>query len=388
MSSQPIYLDNQSTTALDAAVLDAMLPYFTQTYGNPHASEHVFGWRAFSALEDARFEVANLIGAEKSNIVFTSGATESASLAIVGLAQPAETPHRSKIITVATEHACVLEGCKQMNRLGYEIQVLPVMSDGLVDLGQLAQHLDDKTLLVSVMLANNEIGVIQPVAEIARMCRGAGSLCHTDATQAVGKIPVDVEVLGVDMLSASAHKLYGPKGVGLLYFRPGIEKKIEPLTYGGGQERGLRPGTVALPLVVGFGVAARVASKSMTSETKRVKALRNLLLGRLREKIADIQILGTMRQRLPGNLSLVFPNVSGNSLVTALGDRLAVSTGSSCSSVSSEPSHVIRALGVGDEKAHAALRISIGRFNTEEEIIRAADLLLSVAVGGRCHGSQ
>ena len=382
MSSPPIYLDNQSTTPLDPLVLEAMLPYFTQIYGNPHASEHIFGWQAFSALEKARFEVADLIGAEKSNIIFTSGATESISLAILGLAHSPNDRSRDKIITVATEHACVLENCKQMERLGYKVVVLPVTSEGIVDLNLLEKQLDDKTLLVSIMLANNEIGVLQPVEKIAKMCRRFGCFVHTDATQAFGKIPIDVTALDVDMLSASAHKLYGPKGIGLLFLRDGIEKHLSSLTYGGGQERGLRPSTAAVPLAIGFAEAAKLAGENMVDESKRIIALRDLLLNQLRENIPELMVLGSMEHRLSGNLSLVFPNISGNSLVAALGDRLAVSTGSSCSSISSEPSHVIKALGVDDDIAGAALRISIGRFNTEEEIRQAAGLLLSITTRG------
>ena len=386
-SPAPIYLDNQSTTPVDPLVLEAMLPHFTQNYGNPHADEHIFGWRAFSALENARFETADLIGAEKSNITFTSGATESVSLAIQGLARPSRDREREKIITFASEHACVLENCGQMERLGYKVEVLPVESNGIVDLDLLEKRLDDGTLLVSIMLANNEIGVIQPVGEIAKMCRKVGCLVHTDATQAVGKIPIDVNALDVDMLSASAHKLYGPKGIGLLFLRDGMESRLHPLTYGGGQERGLRPGTVPMPLVVGFGEAARLAGESMTDENERITGLRDLLLNRLRESVPGLLVVGSLEHRLAGNLSLIFPNVSGNSLVEALGDRLAMSTGSSCSSVHFEPSHVIKALGISDGLAGAALRISIGRFNTEEEIRRASDLLLPATSGGWRDGS-
>ena len=355
------------------------MPYFQENYGNPHASEHIFGWQALSALENARQDVADLIGADRSNIVFTSGATESVSIAISGLARPPEHRSRNKLITVSTEHACVLANCEQMEDSGYEVVVLPVMENGILDLDILREHLDENTLLVSVMLANNEIGVIQPVSEIAKMCRETGSLIHTDATQAVGKIPVDVEALDVDMLSASAHKLYGPKGVGILYFKDGVESLLKPLTHGGGQEGGLRPGTVALPLAVGFGAAARLAGDYMPCESMRVKAMRDMMLDQLRESVPDIQVLGDMERRLPGNLSLIFPSISGNTLVAALGDRLAISTGSSCSSTSSAPSHVIEALGVGDAKSRAALRISIGRFNTEEEINQAATTLLTMA---------
>ena len=354
-----------------------MSPYFGQIYGNPHASEHVFGWQAFAALEGARLEVANLIGAEKSNLIFTSGATESVSLAILGLAQSSAHQIRNRIVTVATEHTCVLESCDKMRRLGYEIEILPVKSDGIIDLEQLQQQINHNTLLVSIMLANNEIGVLQPVAEVARICREVGCLIHTDATQAVGKIPVDVEALQVDMLSASAHKFYGPKGIGLLFFRNGIEKQLCPLVHGGGQEKGLRSGTAPVPLAVGFGVAARLAGENMASEAERIAALRDLLLDRLRVDIPNLLILGSMENRLSGNLSLVFPGISGNTIVTRLGDRLAVSTGSSCSSVSSQPSHVIEALGMGEDIAGAALRISIGRFNTKDEIEQAAELLLS-----------
>ena len=358
------------------------MPHFTQTYGNPHSDEHIFGWQAFAALENARFELADLIGAEKSNIIFTSGATESISLAILGMARPPSDRVRDKIITVATEHACVLENCKQMESLGYKVVVLPVASDGIVDLDLLERQLDDETLLVSVMLANNEIGVLQPVVEIVKLCRKFGCFSHTDATQALGKIPVNVTELDVDMLSASAHKLYGPNGIGLLFIRDGMESHLSSQTQGGGQERGLRPGTVAVPLAVGFGVAAKLAGEYMIDENKRIIALRNLLLDRLREDVPGLMVLGSMEHRLSGNLSLIFPNISGNSLVSALGDRLAVSTGSSCSSIKSEPSHVIRALGVDDDVAGAALRISIGRFNTEKEIKQATDLLLSFTTKG------
>ena len=380
----PIYLDNQSTTPLDPAVLEEMLPYFTEDYGNPHATEHIFGWRASSALENARQNVADLIGAERSNIIFTSGATESVALAILGLSQPPERRSRNKIVTVATEHSCVLETCKHMSREGYAVTVLPVRPDGIIDLELLRECLDDKTLLVSVMLANNEIGVLQPLAEITQMCRQVGSLVHTDATQAVGKMPVDVETLDIDMLSASAHKLYGPKGIGLLYFKDEVKKQLQPLTYGGGQEKGMRPGTVALPLAVGLGEAARIADETMGSESKRIRRLRDMLLDQLLEVNPDIRVLGNFDKRLPGNLSLVFPDTTGNSIVAKLGDRLAVSTGSSCSSTSSEASHVIKALGIGNEMARAALRVSVGRFNTEEEMSQAADLLLSVTTKESC----
>ena len=378
-----IYLDNHSTTPLDPAVLEAMLPYFTRMCGNAHAGEHVFGWQAFAALERARFAVAELIGAEGRDVVFTGGATESAALAITGLAGGNGLARgRDRIITVATEHACVLESCRHMESLGWEVVVLPVGGDGLVDLAALEAQLDERTLLVSMMLGNNEIGVIQPVGEMAAMCREVGCLSHTDATQAVGRMAVDVEELGVDMLSASAHKLYGPKGIGMLYVRDGVAGRLRPLVHGGGQERGLRSGTVAVPLAVGFGEAARIAGDVLEDERARIGGLRDLLLGRLRERLPGIVVLGSMEARLAGNLSLLFPGVAGSSVVAALGERLAVSTGSSCSSVRAEASHVIRALGVGDEVAGAALRVGIGRFNTEGEMERAADMLLAVVCEG------
>ena len=302
-----IYLDNQATTPTDPQVLEEMLPYFTRVYGNPHSSEHIYGWQAYEALEKARFELADLIGADKSSIVFTSGATESVSMAVLGLAEPSENRTRQKIITVATEHSCVLESCERMKRLGYEVVLLPVNPDGMIDLGLLRENADTKTLLVSVMLANNEIGVIQPLKEIAAICREVGVLCHTDATQAVGKIPVDVKAMGIDMLSASAHKIYGPKGIGLLYLSEKVEKKLHPTAYGGGQERGLRPGTVPVPLAVGFGAAAKIAKKQMKSEAERIRRLRDQFLGKLQESVPDLRILGNMEKRLPGNLSLVFP---------------------------------------------------------------------------------
>lgn len=377
-----IYLDNQSTTQIDPLVMESMIPYFSTVFGNPHADEHIFGWQAHSALEQSRRNVAELIGADKNNVIFTSGATESVSLAILGLAQLPHVENRRKIVTLTTEHSCVLESCKQAEHLGYEVVFLPVNSDGLVDLDLLKENVDNRTLMVSIMLANNEIGVIQPLKEIVSICHKVGSFCHTDATQAVGKIPVNVKRLGVDMLSASAHKVYGPKGVGLLYLTKYIEKRLQPLTYGGGQEKGIRPGTVSVPLAVGFGTAAKIAKKQMKNESKRISHLRDLFLNRLREKIPDLMIIGNMEKRLPGNLSLVFPNISGNSLVKLLGEHLAVSTGSACSSSSLEPSHVIKALELGEDVSRSALRVSIGRFNTEEEIQKAADWFLSVVKRG------
>ena len=377
MQSDLIYLDNQATTQTDPQVVEAMLPYFTEFYGNPHSDEHVFGWQSFNAVEEARLQIANLLGAEKNDIVFTSGATESVSLALLGFADVESRFTRSKIITVSTEHSCVLTACGQLAARGFEVIILPVQQDGLVDLQLMEKAIDDKTLLVSVMLANNEIGVIQPIAEIAALCRRQSVFFHTDATQALGKIPIDVNALGIDMLSASAHKLYGPKGVGVLYVRKEIVSRLHPLLFGGGQEKGLRPGTLPTPLAVGFGMACQLAQDCMQDEAKRVSAMRERLLAELKSAIPDLIILGSMEHRLAGNLCLAIPNVSGDNLVAALGDRLAVSTGSSCSSSSAEPSHVVKALGLGDEIAQSSLRISIGRFNTDEEMKLATEWLLS-----------
>ena len=379
LSDRPIYLDNQSTTPVDPGVTQAMLPLFSEMFGNPHSKSHVYGWEANDLLRESRVHVANLIGADSREIIFTSGATESCNIAIRGAAMN-HTGSAKKIVTVATEHSCVLETCKNLKKKGFGLSILPVQKDGLIDLNLLEKKLDQKTILVSVMLANNEIGVIQPIKEIAKICQKFGALLHTDATQAVGKIPVDVCELGIDFLSFSAHKFYGPKGAGALYVRWGALSSLEPLMTGGGQEMGLRPGTVALPLVVGLGEASRIANINLEKDMKHAGDLSNELYNILKDKISDIQLYGHPTQRLPGNLNIGFPGVSGEEMIERVGDHLAISTGSACSSSKYETSHVLKALGLSREEASKGVRISIGRFNTREEIRLASKLLINALV--------
>lgn len=375
MPRQPIYLDNQATTAVDPRVLAAMLPYFTETYGNPHSDGHPYGWEANEALEQSRGEVAALIGADDREIVFTSGATEACNLAIRGVARAAR-GGRSRIVTLATEHACVLSPCADLAREGWEVVVLPVGRDGIVDLDAVAEAVDERTLLVSVMLANNEIGVLQPLAEIAAICRANGATLHTDATQAIGKIPVDARALGVDLLSLSAHKFYGPMGIGALYVRWRPKVKLAPLASGGGQERGIRPGTAPVPLAAGLGEACRIAGADMAADARRIRRLTARLWEGLRQRCPQATLYGHPGLRIPGNLSVGFPGQSGEKIVDAVSRHVAISTGSACSSGGAKPSHVLAALGIGAEAAQSAVRLSVGRFNTEAEM-DAASIWLS-----------
>jgi cysteine desulfurase len=363
----PIYLDNHATTRTDPRVLEAMLPYFTDHYGNA-ASVHPFGQDAAGAVDEARGHVANLIGAEPREIVFTSGATESDNLAIKGVAHLYRR-QGNHVVTVQTEHRAVLDPCRRLQRDGFRVTFLPVDEFGRVSPAQVAEALTPETILVSVMLANNEVGTLQPLASLGRLCKERRVLLHTDATQAVGKVPVDVNVLGVDLLSLSAHKLYGPKGVGALYVRrrdPHV--RLEPQMDGGGHERGLRSGTLPVPLVVGFGAACALAGETMADEAGRVRALRDRLHAGLRAALPDCRLNGHPDERLPNNLNLSFPHVHGEALLMALNRTVAVSSGSACTSASVEPSYVLRAMGVPDELAHASIRFGLGRFNTAEEI--------------------
>ncbi len=354
-----------------------MLPYFTEDFGNPHSDSHPYGWQAANALERSRALVSGLISADMREIMFTSGATESCNIALRGIA--GRNPEgREKIITVSTEHACILETCKALQTEGFEIVYLPVNSDGLVDLDMVRKAVDKKTLLVSVMLANNEIGVIQPVRDIARICQQAGVYMHSDATQAVGKIPVDVHALGVDFMSFSAHKFYGPKGMGALYVRWNNISVLQPLTTGGSQENGLRPGTVAVPLAVGFGEASRIAFNETKRDMAHTSRLTAMLYARLRDRVPEIRLFGHPKQRLPGNLNLGFPGFSGEDIVNRVSDHLAISTGSACSSSTAKVSHVLEALHLDRETANSAVRISVGRFNTEEEVKQAVEILIAV----------
>lgn len=370
-----VYLDNHATTPVDPRVLDAMLPYFTERFGNPASRQHRFGWEAEHAIERARKQVAELIGASSEEIVFTSGATESDNLAIKGVAEM-YAAHGDHIITVATEHKAVLDTCRRLEKQGKRVTYLPVNRDGLIDLDQLRGAITDRTILISVMYANNEIGVLQPVREIGRIARARGVLFHTDATQAVGKIPVNVETDCIDLLSLSAHKMYGPKGVGALYVR-GKNPRVQlaALIDGGGHERGMRSGTLNVPGIVGLGEACAICQREMAEEARRLAELRDRLLSRLRAELDDVYVNGSLEQRLPNNLNVSFAFVQADSLMMAMHD-VAVSSGSACTSASAEPSHVLKALGIASELARGAIRIGLGRFNTREEIDYAAGRII------------
>jgi len=368
MIKTPIYLDNHATTPLDARVLAAMLPYFTEKFGNASSKNHAFGWEAEAAVDNAREQVARSIGASSPReIVFTSGATESDNLAIKGVAQ-AYRERGNHIVTCATEHKAVLDACKALEKEGLKVTYLRVQSNGLLDLQRLEDSLTEKTILVSIMAGNNEIGTIQPVEEIGRLTRKKGILFHCDATQAVSKIPIDVNQMGIDLLSLTAHKIYGPKGVGALYVRNANPRvKLTPLLDGGGHERGLRSGTLNVPGIVGLGLACELGQKEMGSEAEHLVALREQLRTGLFEQLEDVYLNGDPVKRLPGNLNVSFAYIDGESLMMGL-KEIAVSTGSACTSASLEPSHVLKALGVEESLAHASIRFGIGRFNTAEEI--------------------
>lgn len=376
--NRPIYLDNQATTPCDPRVVTAMLPYFSEAFGNPHSAEHALGREAEAAVERARAEVAALIGASPREIIFTSGATESNNLAIKGAARFAArmgSPKR-RVITVATEHKCVLEATRDLAEEGFEPVFLPVGGDGRLDPAALGAALATPTLLVSVMAANNETGVLHDIAALAALARDCGALFHTDAAQAAGKIPLDVAAQGIDLLSISGHKLYGPKGIGALYVRHRPRVRLAPLISGGGQERGLRSGTLPAPLIVGFGEACRIARAEMAAEGERLAALRDRLLARLRAAIPGIALNGSREHRLAGNLNLAFPGARAETLLADLPD-LCLSTGSACSSAAIEPSYVLRAMGIAPEIAAASLRIGIGRFTSAAEIDTAAEMLIA-----------
>ena len=373
----PIYMDNHATTPLDPRVLDAMMPFFTQKFGNAASRNHSFGWEAEAAVENAREQIAKLIGATSKEIIFTSGATESNNLAIKGIAEMYR-ERGNHIITQVTEHKAVLDTCKRLEKAGYRVTYLPVKADGIIDLEDLKRAIDDKTILVTTMIANNEIGVIQPVAEIGKICRERGVIFHTDGVQAVGKIPVDVNAMTIDALSLSAHKIYGPKGVGALYVRrrnPRVQ--ISEQINGGGHERGMRSGTLNVPGIVGLGKACQIAREEMESESKRLIALRDHLREKFESKLDYIHINGSMEHRLPGSLNVSFVYVEGESLLMGIND-IAVSSGSACTSATLEPSYVLKALGLGDDVAHSSIRFGLGRFNTEAEVDYVADKLIDV----------
>ena len=350
------------------------MPYFTYKFGNPHSRSHSYGWEAEEGVEKARGQVAKLIGADEKEVIFTSGATESNNLAIRGVAEFYK-DRRNHIVTTVTEHKCVLDTCRHLEQQGFDVTYLPVQKNGLVDLEALRAAVTDKTVVVSIMAVNNEIGVIQPLAEIGKICREKKAFFHTDAAQAVGKIPLDVEAMNIDLMSISGHKIYGPKGIGALYVRRKPRVRLVPLIVGGGQERGFRSGTLPTPLCVGLGEAAEIAMKEMDAESKRLAKLQARMLKGLNAKLTDIHVNGDLEHRIPGNLNIGFAYVEGESLMMGI-KGLSVSSGSACTSASLEPSYVLRALGVEEDMAHTSLRIGLGRFTTEQEVDTAVDELV------------
>lgn len=371
----PVYLDYQATTPMDPRAVAKMLPYFTEKFGNPHSRSHAYGWEAEEAVDIARGQVASLINTSEKEIIFTSGATESNNIAIKGVAR-FNKDQKNHVITVVTEHKCVLDSCRQLEQEGFEVTYLPVQKNGILDMNVLRAAIKDSTVLVSVMAVNNEIGVIQPLAEIGKICREKGVFFHTDAAQAYGKIPLDVEAMNIDLMSISGHKIYGPKGIGALYVRRRPRVRLEPIITGGGQERGMRSGTLPTPLCVGFGEAANIAKLEMGKDNEHVRRLSTRFLKEIMEEIPDVFLNGDREQRYPGNINLSFAYIEGESMIMAIKD-LAVSSGSACTSASLEPSYVLRALGVNEELAHTSIRFGIGRFTTEEEIDFAIKLVKS-----------
>jgi len=374
---QPIYLDNHATTKCDPRAVEAMLPYFGENFGNSASRNHSFGWVAEEGVETARKQIADLIGANAKEIVFTSGATESNNLAIKGVVEM-YAERGNHIITAATEHKAILDTCKHLEKQGVRVTYLPLQGSGLVDLDMLRDAITDKTILVSIMYANNEIGVIQDVTEIGKICKERGVLFHTDGVQAVGKIPVNVIKDNIDIMSFTAHKMYGPKGVGALYVRrrnPRVQ--ISAQMDGGGHERGMRSGTLNVPGIVGFGKAAELCSQLMASEMEKHRIMRDRLKVKLESALEETYINGTMDSRLPHNLNMSFAYVEGESLLMGIND-IAVSSGSACTSATLEPSYVLKALGLGDDLAHTSIRFGIGRFNTDEEVDYVADKMIEV----------
>jgi cysteine desulfurase len=377
----PIFMDAQSTTPADPRVVDAMLPYFTEKFGHPASRNHPFGWEAEAAVDTARGQIAKLIGArDPKELVFTSGGTEAINLAMKGVAEM----YREKgnhIVTTVTEQRAGLDVCKRLERQGFEVTYVPVGPDGLVDVEAIRRALTDKTILISVMFANNEIGTIQDVAAIGRLAKEKGVLFHTDATQAVGKIPVDVEAMGIDLLSCTSHLIYGPKGVGALYVRRKAPRvRLAPLLDGGGHERGMRPGTLPVPLIVAFGRAAELCGELMPEESRRLAALRDRLQDAILSKVDEAFLNGHPERRLPQNLNISFAYVEGESLLMGLNKETALSSGSACTSSTLEPSYVIAALGASAELAHSSIRFSLHRFNTEEEVDHVAKRTIEVVM--------
>jgi cysteine desulfurase len=373
----PIYMDYHATTPMDPRVFAAMKPYFLETFGNAASRNHSVGWEAEEAVEKSRKQIASLIGATAKEIVFTSGATESNNLALKGVAEM-YAEKGNHIITAATEHKAILDTCKRLEKHGVRVTYLPVQQNGLVDLDQLAAAITDKTILISIMYANNEIGVLQPIAEIGKLAKSKGVLLHTDATQAVGKVPVNVITDNIDLMSLSGHKMYGPKGVGALYVRRKSPRvQITAQMDGGGHERGMRSGTLNVPGIVGLGEACALCQAEMAEESKRMAYLRDKLKDKLQSALDETYINGTMEHRLPNNLNISFAYVEGESLLMGIND-IAVSSGSACTSATLEPSYVLKALGAGDDLAHSSIRFGLGRFNTEEEVDYVAAKVIDV----------
>src|SRR4051794_1324411 len=373
----PIYMDNQATSPVDPRVLEAMMPYLTGIFGNAASRNHSFVWEAEQAVEQAREQVAKLIGASAKEIIFTSGATESNNLALKGVAEMYR-ERGNHIITQVTEHKAVLDTCKKLEKQGFRVTYLPVKADGLIDIEDLKRAIDEKTILVSIMYANNEIGVIQPIREIGKLCHEKGVLFHTDAVQAVGKIPVNVLEDNIDVLSLSGHKIYGPKGIGALYVRrrnPRVQ--IAAQIDGGGHERGMRSGTLNVTGIVGLGAACEIARTEMDSEAAYLRGLRDRLQNKLESELDYIHINGSMEHRLPGNLNMSFVYVEGESLLMGIND-VAVSSGSACTSATLEPSYVLKALGLGDDVAHSSIRFGLGRFNTQAEVDYVAAKVIEI----------
>lgn len=373
MKNLPVYLDYQATTPLDPRVLEAMMPYFTTKFGNPHSRSHSFGWQAEDAVEQARAEVAALINSDPREIIFTSGATESNNLAIKGVAHFYK-DKKNHVITLQTEHKCVLDSCRHLEQEGFNVTYLPVQENGIVDLKVLEAAITEQTSLVSIMAVNNEIGVIQPLKAIGELCRSRGVFFHTDAAQGFGKMPIDVVEMKIDLLSISGHKIYGPMGVGALFVGRKPRVRIEAIINGGGQERGMRSGTLPTPLIVGLGEAAKIAKLEMVEENRRINALAQKFIKAI-EQIPHVYLNGDRQQRLMSNINFSFSCIEGESMIGAIKD-LAVSSGSACTSASLEPSYVLRALGVDEELAHTSIRFGLGRFTTEEEVDYAIQVVI------------
>jgi cysteine desulfurase len=391
---KPVYLDHHATTPVDPAVLAAMLPYFTEKFGNASSRQHLYGQEADVAVQDARGQVAELIGAQPEDIVFTSGATESNNLAVRGVCEglPQGTKRKGSghIVTTVLEHAAVLEPCRTLERQGFRVSRIETSSDGLVDPQHVIAALEADTLLVSLMAANNEIGTLQPVAEVGRACRERGIAFHCDAVQALGRIPVDVNDWNVDLLSVSAHKMYGPKGVGALYVRKERRPRLRlvPRLEGGGQEKGLRSGTLNVPGIVGLGEAARLAQRTLAEgEPARIAALRDRLLAGLRARIDGIAVNGALTPRLPGNLHLSIDHAEAETLILSLGGRVAISSGAACAEAGGKGSHVLRAIGLSDERVYTALRFGVGRYNTAAEMDAVVDALTDAVAVARSRAS-